>query len=88
MEVPREMKLRYLDHRKNDLEKSVIYVDQKNFQALENIGHQLKGNGLTFGHPELSRIGRELEESARFKNLSLVLEVLEKFSLWVCQHPS
>jgi HPt (histidine-containing phosphotransfer) domain-containing protein len=53
------------------------------YENIEKVGHQLKGNGTTFGHPELSTIGEKLEESAREQNTETLEKSMSEFSDWV-----
>lgn len=86
MEVPTEIHTRYLTRRKEDLEKCLMNFQEHNFSALEKVGHQLKGNGLTFGYQELSRIGSQLESAAAYKNEAELQKAINDFSCWVAQH--
>lgn len=86
MEVPNDIMFRYLERRKNDLNDCVLYLEKKNFIKLEKLGHQLKGNGVTFGHPELSSIGILLESAARQSDLKSSYQAVESFSRWVKDH--
>lgn len=86
MEVPRDMMFRYFERRKGDLENCLHYLENKNFSKLEKVGHQLKGNGITFGHPELSTIGTFLETAAHGHDLSSSLAAVKKLSQWVADH--
>lgn len=65
MDVPKENVSRYLDRRKSDLENCAAWLREKDFVSLATMGHQLKGNGVTFGFPVLSEMGKKLEEAAR-----------------------
>jgi HPt (histidine-containing phosphotransfer) domain-containing protein len=86
MEVPMDIQFRYMERRKKDLEVCLLNLEKKNFPELEKVGHQLKGNGLTFGHADLSSIGSHMEEAAASKDLSELEEALKEFSLWVNHH--
>lgn len=86
MEVPVDIQIRYMERRKKDLEVCLYNLEHKNFSELEKVGHQLKGNGLTFGHPELSSIGSQLETAASTHNQKEIELALKDFSLWVGQH--
>ncbi len=88
MEVPVEIHSRYLARRKEDLEKCLMSFQEHNFSALEKVGHQLKGNGLTFGYQELSHIGAQLELAAAYKNEAELEKAINDFSSWVGQHLS
>jgi HPt (histidine-containing phosphotransfer) domain-containing protein len=83
MEVPVEILSRYMERRKKDLESCLFNFESENFQELEKVGHQLKGNGLTFGHPDLSSIGSHLEVAAAAQDQKEIELALKDFSLWV-----
>lgn len=86
MEVPDDIQARYMERRKKDLETCLLSLEKKNFSELEKVGHQLKGNGLTFGYSELSSIGTHLEQAAYSCNLTELEKALKDFSRWVNQH--
>jgi HPt (histidine-containing phosphotransfer) domain-containing protein len=86
MEVPMEIQNRYMERRKKDLEACLQNLENENFIELEKVGHQLKGNGLTFGFPDLSSIGSHLEEAAAAQNQKEIEHALEEFSHWVSDH--
>ncbi|MEO8797160.1 MAG: Hpt domain-containing protein [Polyangiaceae bacterium] len=71
----------FLANRQNDvaaIRKALVTCD---FEAIANIGHKLRGNGATFGFPELGTIGERLELAARARDHDRVLresDVLEK----------
>jgi HPt (histidine-containing phosphotransfer) domain-containing protein len=83
MEISQETISRYLRNRKDDLRKCREFLEAKNFEDLERIGHQLKGNGSTFGFPELSQLGMELEFNAKKKEPLALKTILEKYSKWL-----
>lgn len=83
MEVPEEIKYKYLERRVNDLDACFESLKKKNFLSLERVGHRLKGSATTFGHPELSSIGEKLERSAVMEDEPQVEAVLKEFKLWL-----
>ena len=83
MELPRHILGRYIEHRRRDLKECLSSLKRHQYEKIEKVGHQLKGNGTTFGHPELSSIGEKLEESARDQNMEMLGKSLEEFSDWV-----
>jgi HPt (histidine-containing phosphotransfer) domain-containing protein len=38
--------------------------ETREFDALSRLGHQLKGSGMSYGFPDISRLGQELEDAA------------------------
>jgi HPt (histidine-containing phosphotransfer) domain-containing protein len=83
MEVPQEILSRYMDRRKRDLEACLANLAEARFTELEKVGHQLKGNGVTFGHDELSIIGSQLEAAAASKDIASLESALKDFSIWI-----
>ena len=83
MEVPAEIHQRYVERRKRDLEACFQSLRGNNFGELEKIGHQLKGNGTTFGHPKLSVIGRKLEAGAYQRDRQEIEEALKDLAHWL-----
>lgn len=83
MEVPEHLMSRYIQRRRRDLEECQRALSGLRFDELARVGHQLKGNGLTFGHPELSSIGHNLELAATEHQICGIESALEDLSLWV-----
>lgn len=83
MEVPNEIMLKYIERRKRDLEDCMACLANHKFEDIERVGHQLKGNGATFGHPELSQIGKKLEQAAQVQDIETLQTALKEFFQWV-----
>lgn len=86
MNVPKDLLFRYMERRKKDLELCIANLQDSNFVEIEKVGHQLKGNGLTFGHADLSSIGSHLEIAAAARNVGELERAIEDFSHWVNQN--
>lgn len=86
MEVPEAMQTRYVERRKKDLEDCQASFKLHNYSVLEKVGHQLKGNGTTFGFADISTIGKRMELAAANADAPEVEKALEDFSNWVTQH--
>lgn len=83
MEVPNEMMTKYIERRKHDLEKCVYLMENHEYKEIEKIAHKLKGNGCTFGYPELTSIGNRLEQAAQIEDQEIIESSVMEFSLWV-----
>lgn len=86
MEVPEAMQARYVERRKKDLEDCQTSFKLQNFSVLEKVGHQLKGNGTTFGFADISTIGKRMELAAANADIPEVEKALKEFSNWVNRH--
>ncbi len=83
MGLPQDILERYLEHREQDLKMCLLALEKKDFMRLERVGHQLKGNGVTFGFSDLSEIGTELEKAAQERNLDCLGNALLLLSRWL-----
>lgn len=81
--ISAELRLRYLERRKQDLELLIRAVKSNNFEVFKVIGHQIKGNAPTFGHADLSLIAQKCEEAGIKEDRELAHQALCKFSHWL-----
>jgi len=86
MEVPEAMQTRYVERRKQDLEVCQKNLALQKFSELEKVGHQLKGNGVTFGFDDISVIGKRMEVAAAEANVREMEKALKDLSHWVKRH--
>jgi len=83
MIIPISSKLKYLNHRVEELEqiKKFCLLNSNEmdtmelFSSIKMIGHKLKGNGSTFGYPALSYLGGEIEEAAKSFDIKKLKEL-------------
>jgi HPt (histidine-containing phosphotransfer) domain-containing protein len=67
---------KFLDHRRRDVATIRTALDVGDFEAIRRIGHNMRGNGLSYGFPGISAIGERLETEASVRNAPGVLEQL------------
>ena len=72
MDLSIEQKVKYLERRKPDIELLYNLINTRNLCEISQIVHKLKGNGATFGYPEISKISREIEDALLNEKFSLV----------------
>ena len=77
MEIPQEAIAKYLTRRLTDIENCRQALANGNLTVLETVGHQLKGNGLTFGFPEIATIGETLEAAAKKNDTTMAASCIE-----------
>lgn len=77
IEIPHEAVVKYMERRKTDVENCRMALQSGNLSVLETVGHQLKGNGITFGFPEISTIGEALETAAKERNTQAASEQVD-----------
>lgn len=55
----------YLAHRRTDVERIRMALEQRDYETLRTIGHQMKGSGGGYGFDAITDMGRAIEEAAR-----------------------
>jgi len=76
MKISEVMHSRYLERRWEDIRICEELLELQEFDAIARVGHNLKGNGKTFGHPEFSTLGEKLEKAANHRDDGQIKEIL------------
>lgn len=79
MQVPVEARQKYLERRKQDIITSKEALSKQDYSFLERLGHQVKGNAITFGFDELTNIAVAIEQAAKAKNITQLQTLVEQF---------
>lgn len=77
MQVPLELKRKYIQRRFQDLQQILSSLEANDFAPAARIGHQLKGNAQTFDFPQLAPIGIEMEKAAIAEDKQTLKELIE-----------
>ncbi|MFZ4715315.1 MAG: Hpt domain-containing protein [Bacteriovoracaceae bacterium] len=64
MLVPKNNQLKYLVRRKREIILMQKDLLAGSFELALQVGHQIKGNALTFGFPQFASLGQQLENAA------------------------
>lgn len=88
MNLPAEMKKKYIDRRAKDAVELGQALAAKNAEPFQRVGHQLKGNAVTFGYPELSDLGKEMEEAAIRGDFACLQAQLTALEVWLKGQPA
>ena len=78
MVVPVELKRRYLSRRIEDLIRLKEALAINDFSLALKLGHQVKGNAVTFEFPHMATIGVELEHAAKKKDKETLIFLVQK----------
>ena len=65
MHVPVELKKRYLDRRILELKELMDSLEREDYNPALKLGHQIKGNAVTFDFPQIAPYGRQIESAAK-----------------------
>ncbi len=64
-DLPPEYIEKYIKRRYDDLKQCLSSLESGDYKKIELIAHQMKGNGTSFGFPQITELGGTLETSAR-----------------------
>lgn len=74
---------RYIEHRERDVAVLRHSLDARDFVAIGRMGHNLRGNGASYGFPEIAVMGEALEAAARAKSVAGVVAQLRSLEQWL-----
>lgn len=83
IEIPDDVRQKYFERRKTDLQKCNEAITTGDFKFLQKVGHDLKGNALTFGFEPLAAIGESLEIAAIEQNMESIKLNVEKMNSYL-----
>jgi HPt (histidine-containing phosphotransfer) domain-containing protein len=81
--VTKEMRDRYIQRRRIDLDRLQIAIAEKNSETLLHVGHQIKGNAASFQFPELETLAIKIEDAGHKQDYAAGAKLLEEFRLWL-----
>lgn len=84
--IPDEVRLRYIERRKADVETLRQALGKRTFDDFKRIGHQLKGNAATFGYADLERVAIQLEVAGDQQDHAEARRQFGLFEKWVGDH--
>jgi HPt (histidine-containing phosphotransfer) domain-containing protein len=87
MEVALHHKVKYIARRHEEWQVAQQALEKRDLPPLMEMGHKWKGNGSTFGFPELGTLGEKLEDAAAEKRLEEVRALIAQFKTWLAAHP-
>lgn len=70
----------FLENRRADITTIREALEQRDYQRIHRIGHNMKGDSGALGFQGLSDVGRELEHAALQQNEAAIRTQLEHFS--------
>jgi len=85
MEIPLKLRQNYIRRRQEDIVSCETALKNNDFKIIEVIGHQMKGNGLSFGYESIAKLGEQMEAAARSGNTNELSILLGQFSEAVTQ---
>jgi HPt (histidine-containing phosphotransfer) domain-containing protein len=77
---------RFIGHRARDVETIRRALRQPDFETIARLGHNMRGNGLSYGFPDIAAIGEAMETAANTGNPKGVLEHLAALEVWLARN--
>ena len=80
VEVPKELKIKYLSRRLADMHDVRSSLLGEDYAIAQRVGHQIKGNAVTFEVPQIASLGFEMEIAAKRKDkdkISILISRME-----------
>lgn len=74
---------RFIARRERDVGTILDALERQDFRAIETLGHNMRGNGVSYGFPEISAIGEALENAARARKADWVLGQVSALAKWI-----
>src|SRR3954471_19139114 len=87
MEIPNLSQVKYIVRRHEEIRVAKEALQAGDLNSLESMAHKWKGNGATFGFPELGTLGEKLELAASEKRVDDVSQLVGEFESWLHHHP-
>lgn len=69
----------YIQTMKKEVEELDKKISPKEFEAFKYFGHNIKGNGVAYGFPEISKYGAKIEDSANNQDYPTLITVFNEF---------
>lgn len=85
MELPIEIRTNYFKNRLQDYGECLEALELKTSEKISRVGHQMKGNAITFGFDGLADIGENLENAAFNKDWDKIKIYIEKFGAYLSE---
>ena len=73
----------YLEKKKKELASLKTCFVEGDMDRIEKVAHKIAGSGGSYGLPEISKMGKEMELAASSGEVMKVKELLEQFSTYL-----
>lgn len=83
MQVPVELKVKYLERKVQDMKILISSLDKNDFAPALKLGHQVKGNAETFDFPEMAPIGVKIENAAKKQDKECLRGLIEQMAQFI-----
>lgn len=81
--IPEDLRQMYIGRRKAEILEIMNCLRSNDYEQIALLGHRMKGNGVSFGFPEISRLGERIETQAKSGQRDEVETSLHELIAWV-----
>ena len=74
-----QLRTDYIESMRKEVEELDKKLSPKEFDAFRFFGHNIKGNGVAYGFPEISKYGAKIEDAANEKDYPTLVTVFNEF---------
>jgi len=76
---------RFIAHRTEDVATISLALERGDYAIIARLGHNMRGNGHSYGFPDVAAIGERMEAAAQTRNTAGVREQLAALEDWVAR---
>jgi len=76
---------RFIAHRADDVANIRLALDRGDYALIARLGHNMRGNGRSYGFPDIATIGERLEAAALARDTGCVREQVAALEDWVAR---
>lgn len=73
----------YLESRREDVNELRASLARGDLSEVQRIGHKLKGSGRSYGFPEISNLGRELEAASGRDDTAMIMALIDRLESYL-----
>jgi hypothetical protein len=74
---------KFIANRRRDVVTIQDSLERRDFEVISRIGHNMQGNGESYGFPDITRLGVSLEAAAESRHVPGVRDVVDSLVAWL-----
>jgi HPt (histidine-containing phosphotransfer) domain-containing protein len=83
--VAAKLRPRFIAHRAEDVATIRLALERSDYATVARLGHNMRGNGQSYGFPDIATIGERMEAAAGTHDVGGVREQLAALQDWVAR---
>jgi HPt (histidine-containing phosphotransfer) domain-containing protein len=74
---------KFIAHRQRDVATIRDALGQDDFETISRLGHNMRGNGRSYGFPDIGEIGERMETAANVRNADAIRKEVAALEAWL-----